>query len=96
MTNVVAIENLKNHVDETVTIQGWVYRRTGKGKLQFLQVRDGSGICQCVVFRPNVGDEPFDAVKELTQESSVEITGLVKDERARPACLAVMRLTRNR
>ena len=43
MSAVVAIENLKDHADETVTVQGWLYHKTGKGKLQFLQVRDGSG-----------------------------------------------------
>ena len=83
MTEVVAIQDLKDHVDEIITIEGWLYRKTGKGKLQFLQIRDGGGMCQSVVFRPNVGDEPFAAVKELTQESSLRITGTVKaDERA--------------
>ena len=84
MTAVVAIENLKDHADETVTVQGWLYRKTGKGKLQFLQMRDGAGICQAVVFRPNVGDEQFAQVKELTQESSLKITGRVKAEPRAP------------
>ena len=84
MSDVVAIENLKDHVGETVTLQGWLYNKTGKGKLQFLQVRDGTGICQAVVFRPNVGDEAFAEVKELTQESSLRLTGLVKAEPRAP------------
>lgn len=84
MTAVVAIEDLKEHAGETVTVQGWLYNKTGKGKLQFLQMRDGTGICQCVVFRPNVGDEQFAAVKELTQESSLKVTGLVKEEPRAP------------
>lgn len=77
------IDQLKNHVDEEVTLRGWLYRKTGKGRLQFLQVRDGTGICQVVLFRGNVSDEVFNAAKELTQESSLEVTGVVKaDERA--------------
>lgn len=80
---VVAIESLKDHVDSEVTVQGWLYAKTGKGKLQFLQMRDGSGICQAVVFKKNVSEEDFEAAKELTQESSLTVTGSVRaDERA--------------
>ncbi|MFN2202271.1 MAG: asparagine--tRNA ligase [Caldilineaceae bacterium] len=84
MTAVVAIKDLKSHVGETATLQGWLYNSTGKGKLQFLQIRDGTGICQAVVFRPNVGDEQFLAVKEMTQESSLSVTGTVKEEPRAP------------
>ncbi len=51
---VVRIEQLGQFVGQTVALQGWLYNKTGKGKLQFLQVRDGSGICQAVLFRGNV------------------------------------------
>ncbi len=54
------------HVGQTVTLRGWLYNKTGKGKLAFLQVRDGTGICQCVVFRPNVGDETFAIADKLS------------------------------
>ncbi|RIK41816.1 MAG: asparagine--tRNA ligase [Chloroflexi bacterium] len=83
VANVVPIERLCEHVGETVTLQGWLYHKTGKGKLHFLQVRDGTGICQAVVFRGNVPDEQFEAAKELTQESSLRLSGEVKaDPRA--------------
>ncbi|MEZ4860861.1 MAG: asparagine--tRNA ligase [Caldilineaceae bacterium] len=83
MAPIVTIANLHEHVDQEVTLQGWLYNKTGKGKLQFLQVRDGSGSCQAVIFRGNVSDETFEAGKELTQESSLRLTGIVKaDERA--------------
>ncbi len=65
-STVVSIANLKDHVGQEVTLQGWLYRKTGKGKLHFLQMRDGSGICQAVVFRDNVSPEDFAATKELT------------------------------
>ncbi len=84
MAPVVAITNLKDHVGEEVTLQGWVYNKTGKGKLIFLQMRDGTGICQAVVFKGNVSEAEFEAAKPLTQESSLIITGLVKAEARAP------------
>lgn len=80
---VVSIRSLKDHVGEEVTLQGWLYAKTGKGRLQFLQIRDGSGICQAVVFKKNVSPEDFEAAKGLSQESSLAVTGTVKaDDRA--------------
>ncbi len=81
---VVRIEKLGDHVGETITIEGWLYNKTGKGKLQFLQVRDGSGLCQAVVFKGNVSEEDFAAGKALTQESSLVLTGTVKAEERAP------------
>ncbi|NJN98590.1 MAG: hypothetical protein HC875_33110, partial [Anaerolineales bacterium] len=57
LSNIVAIQSIAQHVGEEVTIQGWLYARTDKGKLQFLQVRDGTGTMQAVLFRGNVPDE---------------------------------------
>ncbi|MFN4293625.1 MAG: asparagine--tRNA ligase [Thermoflexales bacterium] len=80
---IVPIAALSQYVGQVVTLRGWLYNKTGKGKLAFLQVRDGSGICQCVVFRPNVGDETFAIADKLPQESSLTVTGVVRaDERA--------------
>ncbi|MFO7633877.1 MAG: asparagine--tRNA ligase [Caldilinea sp.] len=80
---IVTIRSLADHVDQEVTIQGWCYAKTGKGKLVFLQVRDGTGVCQAVVFRGNVQEEDFEAAKAITQESSVIVRGVVKaDPRA--------------
>jgi asparaginyl-tRNA synthetase len=70
-------------VGQVVTVRGWLKRKTGKGKINFLRVRDGSGIFQAVAFRPNIGDEKFATVKSLTTESSIILTGEIKaDERA--------------
>jgi asparaginyl-tRNA synthetase len=83
MAEHVRIEQLADHVGEKVTIKGWLYAKTGKGRLQFLQVRDGTGIVQCVVFKKEVSQEVFEAARELTQESSVIIAGEVRaDDRA--------------
>ena len=81
--NIVSIKTLSQHIGETVTLQGWVYNKTGKGKLAFIQLRDGTGICQCVVFKGNVGDEQFAVADKIPQESSLRVTGAVKaDPRA--------------
>ena len=78
-----AIRDLPSHVGTTVLLQGWVYNLRSKGKLHFLQMRDGSGIVQAVMSKANVSEEDFEAVKGLTQESSLRVVGEVKaDERA--------------
>ena len=79
----IKIADIADYEDQEVVVQGWVYNRTGKGKLQFIRLRDGSGVAQCVAFKREMDPDDFDIVRELTQESSVRITGMVrKDERA--------------
>ena len=78
------IEDLHKVVGEEITLRGWVFNTTGKGKLQFILLRDGTGVVQCVVFKGNVNEETFEAGKSLTQESSVISTGKVKAEERAP------------
>jgi asparaginyl-tRNA synthetase len=73
------IEELSSHVGETVTLQGWLYNKRSSGKLHFLEVRDGTGIVQCVVFKGNVTPETFQAADHIAQESTVEVVGVVKE-----------------
>ncbi|HEV7646078.1 MAG TPA: asparagine--tRNA ligase [Pyrinomonadaceae bacterium] len=76
------INELKNHIGEEVTLKGWLYNSRSSGKLVFLQLRDGSGIVQCVVFKGN-SEEVFEKAKPLGQESSLIVHGSVKaDERS--------------
>jgi asparaginyl-tRNA synthetase len=83
MAKTISIENIADYDGQEVTLKGWLYLKTGKGKLQFLRLRDGSGIVQCVAFRPDLGDELFETIKRLGQESSLILTGKVRaDERA--------------
>jgi asparaginyl-tRNA synthetase len=80
---VISIANISEHVGQVVTVRGWVYNRTDKGKLQFIQLRDGTGIAQCVAFKRDLEPDQFEIAASLTQESSVIITGEVRaDERA--------------
>jgi asparaginyl-tRNA synthetase len=81
---VIAIRDIADHVGEDVTVRGWVYNKTGKGKLAFVLLRDGTGILNCVAFKPNLDEHEFDRADKATQESSVIVTGTVrKDERAK-------------
>ena len=84
MDKIITIRQMSAHVEEEVTLQGWLYTKTGKGRLQFLQVRDGSGVCQAVVFKKNVSAEAFDLARKLTQESSLRVTGAVKADARAP------------
>ena len=84
MDKVITIRQMSAHVGEAVTLEGWLYSKTGKGRLQFLQVRDGGGICQAVVFKGNVSAEKFELTRTLTQESSLRVTGTVKADNRAP------------
>ena len=77
------IEDIGQHVDQEVTIKGWLYNKTDKGKLHFLMIRDGTGVIQAVVFQNNVSSHVFEEAGKLTQESSLMVTGTIKkDDRA--------------
>lgn len=79
----VRVNELKSHDGESVTLKGWLYSKRGKGKMLFLLLRDGSGICQCIVKKDAVSEEAFEAAKSLTQESSLIVHGVAKaDDRA--------------
>jgi asparaginyl-tRNA synthetase len=77
------IDQASAHVEQEVTIRGWLRSRRDKGKLHFLILRDGTGDIQAVVSKAAVGDEQFARSAELTQESSAIVTGFLrKDARA--------------
>ena len=83
MPPVVEIRNVSNFVGQEILIQGWLYNLRESGKLLFPLVRDGSGIIQAVVAKNAVTPEVFARVRDLTQESSLRVTGKVRpDERA--------------
>lgn len=72
------IADLGKHVGETVTLRGWLYNKRSSKKVHFLEVRDGSGIVQAVLGSGDVSPEAFADADKLTQETSLEVTGLVK------------------
>jgi asparaginyl-tRNA synthetase len=79
----VYVDELAEHVGDTVALKGWVYQKRSSGKIRFLVLRDGSGLLQCVAGVKDVPPETFEALDRVTLESSVVIRGTVrKDDRA--------------
>ncbi|GAB4506431.1 MAG: asparagine--tRNA ligase [Anaerolineales bacterium] len=78
------IQDIAQHEGEEVTLKGWLFRSTDKGKLQFLMLRDGTGFIQCVVFQKAVSPETFEAARRVTQESSLIVRGKVRKEPRAP------------
>jgi len=79
----VHVADIARHEGQEVTLHGWLHARRSSGKLHFLQVRDGTGTIQCVVFKGNVPAETFVEADHLPQETSLTVTGIVKkDERS--------------
>jgi asparaginyl-tRNA synthetase len=80
----VYISDLKDHVGQTVELKGWVYNHRSSGKIKFLLLRDGTGIAQCVYFRGECDEKAFEDFEKLSQESTVKVTGVVKEEKRSP------------
>jgi asparaginyl-tRNA synthetase len=81
---VTTIAQIGQHDGQSVTVRGWLYNLRESGKLLFPQFRDGSGIIQGVVPKNAVSAEVFDAIKTLTQESSVIVEGKVRADKRAP------------
>src|SRR5690348_16625010 len=81
---VATIAEIGKHDGQTVTIRGWLYNLRESGKLLFPIFRDGTGLIQGVVAKNAVPAETFEAVKNLTQESSVIVEGKVRADKRAP------------
>ena len=84
MSPVTTIAEIGKHEGQSVTLRGWLYNLRESGKLLFPQFRDGSGVIQGVVPKNAVTPEVFEAVKTLTQESSVIVEGKVRADKRAP------------
>ena len=78
------INEIGRHVGEEVTLKGWLYNKRSSGKLGFLEVRDGSGLIQGVVSKKDVDEETWNRVEQVTQESSIIVTGVPREHPKRP------------
>ncbi|WP_028549340.1 asparagine--tRNA ligase [Paenibacillus sp. UNC451MF] len=78
--NLSMIRDVDQHKDQAVTIGCWLHNKRSSGKIQFLQLRDGSGFIQAVVVKSDVPNEVWDAAGKLTQESSLYVTGTVRED----------------
>lgn len=80
----VTISGLGGHVGGTVTVRGWVMTTRSSGKIAFLVLRDGTGYLQAVFSRKEVADAVWERFQQLTQETSVAVTGVVRAEPRSP------------
>jgi len=79
----VQVSQIAGFENQEVELRGWLYNKRSSGKLHFLQLRDGTGTIQCVVFREEVNPQVFQLCDELPQESAIVVRGAVRrDERA--------------
>lgn len=78
------ISKVPNHINQTVTIGAWLTNKRSSGKIAFLQLRDGTGFIQGVVAKNDVSDDVFQIAKNMSQETSMYITGkIVEDKRSK-------------
>jgi len=84
-TPVVDISSLPDRVGGAVALRGWMENKRSSGKIAFLRIRDGSGTVQAVASRAELAAEAWAAIEGVTQESTVEATGVVKADRRAPS-----------
>src|SRR6266436_10185104 len=80
----VFISQLSQHAGQEVTIKGWLYNLRSSGKILFPQLRDGTGIVQCVVLKSAVSEEIWEALKGIGQESALVVRGKVREDARAP------------
>jgi asparaginyl-tRNA synthetase len=78
------IEELEKYIGQEIELSGWVTHKRSSGKIRFIVMRDGTGICQLVLVKNSLPEEVFNKFDELTQESSFKVYGFVKKEDRAP------------
>lgn len=79
------IAQVGRYVNEQVTIGAWIANKRSSGKIAFLQLRDGTGFIQGVVVKAEVPEDVFALAKSITQESSLYVTGTVREDERSPS-----------
>ncbi|MGE5175666.1 MAG: asparagine--tRNA ligase [Hyphomicrobiales bacterium] len=79
------IEALAGRIGDAVVLEGWLYNRRSSGKIEFLQVRDGSGVVQCVAVKSALDPDTFARCASVTQESAVRVHGTVREDKRAPS-----------
>ena len=83
---IVRVEDIHQHTDQKVRLQGWLFNRRGSSKVQFIHLRDGSGFIQGVMGKDDVDEETFATARSLSQETAFVMTGTVSKEERAPYC----------
>ncbi|MDK7752016.1 asparagine--tRNA ligase [Staphylococcus ureilyticus] len=74
------IKEAKHYINQEVTIGAWLTNKRSSGKIAFLQLRDGTGFMQGVVVKADVDEDTFQLAKDITQETSLYITGVISED----------------
>jgi len=80
----IRISDIKNYEGKEVEIRGWLYNRRSSGKIKFLIVRDGTSFVQATLIKNGMDEKIFDKAKNINYESSIKISGIVKEEKRAP------------
>ncbi|WP_273126002.1 asparagine--tRNA ligase [Metabacillus sp. HB246100] len=78
------IAEVGKFVGKEVTIGAWLANKRSSGKIAFLQLRDGTGFIQGVVVKAEVEEEIFQKAKSITQETSLYVSGIVREDERSP------------
>ena len=84
MAEPISISKIAGYDGRQVLLQGWLHNKRSSGKLHFLQLRDGTGVVQCIVFKGEVSSDLFERSGNLTRESSLRVWGVVREDRRSP------------
>jgi asparaginyl-tRNA synthetase len=74
----------KKNIDKTFRLRGWVYRTRSSGSIVFSVIRDSTGIIQVTIKKENLSDEEFSSAQKTLIESSVEIEGILREDKRAP------------
>src|SRR5665648_932987 len=80
----IRISDIKNYEGKEVEIRGWLYNRRSSGKIKFLIIRDGTGFIQGTLIKNEMDENIFDSADNINYESSIKISGVVKEEKRVP------------
>src|SRR4051794_12600432 len=81
---VTTIHELIRNIGQTVELRGWIDNKRSSGKIAFLQVRCTGGVVQAVAGRKDVSEKDWEDIERATQESTVRVTGVVKEDKRSP------------
>lgn len=80
------ISKIHEYKDTEVTLRGWVYNKRKSGKIMFLILRDGTGFIQCIIEKTQVSEKVWETCLHLTQESSIIVKGVIRQDDRAPYC----------
>jgi len=73
------INSLREYKNQEITLKGWIYNFRSSGAIMFLQMRDGTGFCQCILNKKDVSEEKWNEAQKIAIETSIELSGLVTE-----------------